>query len=124
MKIKNVIKNAFKNKISISIYEGQDFFNGYITQIKGSFVVMTCFIYDEKKEQYAYTTKLKIAMRRITQVYVGADNDDLPVLKNYSYPDFQHFYFDKKGLYFAETTRQPVNLNKARQQNSKNTKRK
>ena len=108
MKIKNVIENAFKNKIGISIYEGKDFFNGYIIQIEDDFVIMVCFIYDDKKEQYTHTTKLKIAVRRITEVYVGVDNDDLPDLENCAYPDFQHFYYDKEGLYFAETNRQEV----------------
>ena len=108
MKIKSVIENAFKNKTGISLYEDDDFFNGYIIQIEDGFVIMACFIYDDKKEQYAYTTKLKIAVRRITEVYVGVDNDDLPDLENFSYPDFQHFYYDKEGLYFAETNRQKV----------------
>jgi hypothetical protein len=66
---------------------------------------MACFVYDDKKKQYTHTTKLKIAMRRITQVYAGDDNDDFPDLENFSYPDFQHFYYDKEGLHFASTTK-------------------
>jgi hypothetical protein len=108
MKINDVIKNAFKNKTGISIYEDEDFYNGYVIQIEDDFVTMAAFVYDDKKKQYTHTTKLKIATRRITQVYVGEDNDDLPDLKNYSYPDFQHFYYDKQGLHYAETTRQAI----------------
>jgi hypothetical protein len=115
MKIKDVIKQAWENKTGISVYEGADFYSGYITQIKDGFVVMVSFVYDEGKEQYTCTIKLKIAMRRITEVYVGDDNDDLPALKNYPYSDFEHFYYDKKGLYFAETNKLSVNFNKMRQ---------
>jgi hypothetical protein len=105
MKMKNALKNAFEKKTSVSIYKGQDFYSGYIMEIESGFVVMACFVYDGGKKQYMHTTKLKIAIRRITEVYVGIYNDDLPALKNYSYSDFEHFYYDKKGLYFAETDR-------------------
>ena len=108
MQIKDVIQKALENKTGISLYKDQELFNGYITQIEDGFVFMTCFIYDEKKELYTHTTKLKIAMRSITEVYVGDDNDDLPDANKYSYPDFQHFYYDKEGLYFAQTKRLPV----------------
>ena len=108
MTIKSLITKAFKEKTGISIYEDDEFFSGYVIQMEDDFVTMASFVYNAEEKQYTHTVKFKIAMRRITEVYIGEDDNDLPNLEDYSYPDFQHFYYDKEGLYFAETDKQPT----------------